>query len=407
MRVCLIAPEFLQSWGGVGSYCNDLTRNLPKQTEIHVVTVENGKADDGHEGFGDAVPSNVIVHRVAMAGDTFFYNAGFQYAVNREIPKLSREFRFDLIHSNHAHMSDLLLKLRGFRTPSVTTIHTTLATQREGTSSSGLALKSLERSEKITFLAFPLLRRLENVYLKRTDNVICVSDFVRDNLSEEYGVPFRIIETIHNGIDSSMFSPSREKAATRFFPEIAERQGPKVLFSGRLIGLKGIHILIGAMKEVISEFPDITLVLAGEGNRNPLLSLFTEMGIASRNCLFLGQVERSRMPYLYTLSDVYVLPSFSESCPMGILEAMASGTPIVASNVGGIPELLKDGATGMLVPPGSPGALAEAIVSILRHPDEASLLARRALEEVKACFSIEKQVSRTMAMYERVLDGGA
>jgi len=146
LKVCMLAPEFLPVWGGVGRYIVELVRHLSWDVEFHVVTPLRerfGKemissADyDISKYFG----GNVYVHYVSKADDSFVYNAKFQYACLRRVPDLVRKEGIDLIHSHTAQMPDLLLRFKELGKPIVTTIHTTIQGQRQGTKSSGIGFR--------------------------------------------------------------------------------------------------------------------------------------------------------------------------------------------------------------------------------------------------------------------------
>ncbi len=141
MKICMLAPDFLPTWSGVGTYTVELIKNLDQNIEVHLVTlVRKGYGDKNvstlNYNFSEYFGSNVHIHFVGIANDTFLYNARFQYDCLRFVPKLVKEEKLDLIHSHSAHMPDLLLRLRKSRIPTLTTVHTTIKGQREGTKSS-------------------------------------------------------------------------------------------------------------------------------------------------------------------------------------------------------------------------------------------------------------------------------
>jgi glycosyltransferase involved in cell wall biosynthesis len=105
--------------------------------------------------------------------------------------------------------------------------------------------------------------------------------------------------------------------------------------------------------------------------------------------------------------DIFVLPSISEACPNALLEAMTIGLPVVATRVGGIPALVEDGKTGLLVPPGDPLSLARAIIRLIEDPGLAAALAARAREHVQNEFGLDRMLARIEALYDRALTDGA
>src|SRR2546427_542898 len=137
---------------------------------------------------------------------------------------------------------------------------------------------------------------------------------------------------------------------------------PTLLFAGRLLAMKGIETLLRAMARLD---PSVRLLLAGPGEQGPWKALAYDLGLTSERCEFLGRVPYEAMPTLYRQVDAVVLPSFTESCPMVALEAMACGTPLIAADVGGVSEIVRDGETGWLFPAGDADGLASCVQSVL------------------------------------------
>jgi glycosyltransferase involved in cell wall biosynthesis len=151
----------------------------------------------------------------------------------------------------------------------------------------------------------------------------------------------------------------------------------------------------------VAAVPDATLLVVGEGSRREVLeALAVELGIADR-VVFTGR--RDDVPAVTAALDVAVLPSYREALGLSVLEAMALSRPVVASEVGGIPEMIEDGITGLLVPPHDPAALAAAIVRLLRDHPLADTLGRAGHDLVHDRFCIERMV----AAVEQIYDDGA
>lgn len=393
MRVAMVTPEFL-SWGGVGSYVVQLAKNLPPDHEVHVICL-------GKEG---QVPQadNVTVHTLGTAKDTFMYNNQFQISLWRSFSQLNDSYHFDLLHANHAQMSDLMFKVLGEKIPSVTTVHSTIGSQRLGTKSANLPLDKLETSEKMTLLLLPLLKTIERVYMSRCSSLIYVSDFIREWCQDRLGA-HGASRVIHNGIDTSMFAPRSMDECLERFPSL---QGIDniVLFSGRMIALKGIPTALEAATLVDPALKP-TFVFAGNGNDEQWKAMANDLGLPPERCRFIGPVAYHQMPYLYPLASAFMLPSYSESFPMTLLESMACGTPVVATRVGGVPEMIEHNSTGMLVPPRDAAALAESLNTVLGDHRLARTLCMRARERVLKEFSAQVMAQRTAEVYKETVDG--
>lgn len=191
---------------------------------------------------------------------------------------------------------------------------------------------------------------------------------------------------IPNGIDVEEFRP-------------ADRPGPlrRLVTVARLRPEKGHDTLIDAVPAILRAFPDVTLTIVGDGPMAPALaSRVAELGLGDR-VHFEGH--RDDVAAALREHDVFVLPSRSEAFPNSVIEAMATGLPVVASEVGGIPELVEHGRTGLLIPPGRPEELASVVIDLLRRPSFARALGRKARAEVVAQYSFERMVREFEALY--------
>jgi len=159
--------------------------------------------------------------------------------------------------------------------------------------------------------------------------------------------------------------------------------------------------LITAAAEVLARVPDARFLLVGDGTERVALErLARELGIAER-VFFLG--ERRDVSFLLAGLDLFVLPSREEGMGIVLIEAMASGVPVLATATGGIVEVVEDTVSGFLVPPGDANALAESIISVLNAPRMADEMSKNARQRVAAMFSIDTMVRRTQEIYEGLL----
>ena len=399
----MLAPEFLPVLGGVGTYIVELVRHLPRSVEIHVVTprrIKLGKEKISSEDYvlSEYFKSNIHTHFVSRASDTFVYNAAFQYACMRYIPRFLKEQGIDLIHSHTAHMPDILLQWKRPRIPTITTVHTTIQGQRAGTQLSGMGFSKLGFSEKMTYALYPLLRTAEKIYLSKAKKFIFVSKWMRDQLQEQYPKRnFSSAPIVYNSVDVKQFSPDE-------FSSNEKDKRDMVLFTGRMTAAKGAVFLTRAIPEVIREFPDVVFTFIGPGNSRVYEEMLRKRGISATNYLFLGYLKESHdLIKYYRTAAIYVAPTLYENLPIRILEAMACETPVVASSVCAIPEIIESGENGLLVPPGSPNKLAQSICMLLGDPGLRRRMGRSARRIVERKFSWEQNAQKTYEIYERVL----
>ncbi|MEM1541007.1 MAG: glycosyltransferase family 4 protein [Candidatus Bathyarchaeia archaeon] len=406
MKVCILAPEFLPVWGGVGAYIVELVRHMPSKVDLHIVTpfrerIGHSRVSSGDYNFSEHFGSNVHIHFISRAFDTFFYNASFQHAVAKYVPKLVKEEKIDLIHSHTAHMPDLLLSFRKLRVPVVTTIHTTIKGQRQGTKSSGMTFGELDLSEKMTFLAYPILRLIESFYLTKPRYYITVSQWMKCQLLKDYPkMVSRRIFVIRNAVDVQIFSPSANTADKWFEDKNV------ILFTGRLIAAKGINVVIDSISEIIKMHENAYFVFIGPGNPIPYIKRLKSKGVSNSYYRFLGYVkDRKDLVSYYRSASVYVAPTFYENLPIRILEAMACGVPVIATNVCAIPEVIENGVEGILIQPGSARALINAISMLLEDESLRKELGRNARKKVEKHFNWKDAAHKTLNIYEHVLSG--
>jgi glycosyltransferase involved in cell wall biosynthesis len=197
--------------------------------------------------------------------------------------------------------------------------------------------------------------------LQEASAVVCISDFTRSQAaafmsSTDVGK----LHTVRCGIDLSEFSPA---------PDRGDESSAEILSVGALHRRKGNVVLLDAFARVLAAVPEARLTIAGDGEERLFLERRAEeLGVAHA-VRFLGAVEHDRLPQLYAGADVFCLPSFAEGLPVVLMEAMSTGVPVVATSIMGVPELVRDGESGLLVPPARADALAEALIRLLRDPE--------------------------------------
>ncbi len=208
--------------------------------------------------------------------------------------------------------------------------------------------------------------------------------------------------TIYNGVDVEAFRSARladQTSPLRHQLSLADR--PVVTVVGRLRWEKGQATLVRAMSQIAREVPEAVLLVVGDGpDREALGRQVAEAGLAERT-VWAGMRSAEELPAFYGLSTVVAVPSVFEGFGLVAAEAMAAGTPVVASAVGGLREVVEDGVTGLLVPPGDAGALASAVIRILRDPALGEEMGRRGRDRVRALFSLERFEASTLAAYRR------
>jgi glycosyltransferase involved in cell wall biosynthesis len=236
----------------------------------------------------------------------------------------------------------------------------------------------------------------ENLLSRLTFRMVGVSEHTTENLRRYERIPSRKLTTIPNGVDVPALDRATIRAQVRSELDIPADQlviGTAV----RLAPQKALTYLIEAFARLGHSFPNASLVLAGTGpDRESLAALAAKMGVGSR-VRFLGL--RHDVPRLLCAYDVFALSSVWEGMPLGVLEAMALRCPVVATSVGGIPELIEHGHSGLLVTPRAVDQLEAAIGQLLREPATASAMADRALKRFHDRFSLRKMIGAYESLY--------
>jgi L-malate glycosyltransferase len=228
---------------------------------------------------------------------------------------------------------------------------------------------------------------------------ICASDAIRQMLIDQ-GIEADRALTVHEGIDLDHVNaaPPISVHEAYWLPHNAPLAGA----IGALVGHKGHRYLVEAAARVVREVPDARFVIFGEGDlRAPLEKLIAELHLEKH--VLLGGFRADVLSLLKGF-DFFIMPSITEGLGTSLLDAMACAKPIIASRVGGIPEVVMDGKTGVLVPPKDSEALAEAIIGVMQDRARAAAMGEAGYARVVARFTVERMVEETLAVYER-LDG--
>lgn len=243
-------------------------------------------------------------------------------------------------------------------------------------------------------------RRLYRLAGRLSDRTIAVSTPVRDQLCDEIGLRPDKTVLVLNGVDTNFFAHA--EASPRLLAELGVAKGRRIVTCvGRLIRAKNQHVLVRAMTRVRARCPDVALLLVGDGPRaNDLEALVLSEGLQG-TVLFARQ--RTDVAAILSASELFVLPSDFEGIPLSLIEAMASGKPVIATAVPGNVDVIGDARFGTLVPPRDPDALADAIIGLLAEPDRARAIGRAGQAHVQANFDIRSTLAQVQALYDDVL----
>ncbi|MCK4717979.1 MAG: glycosyltransferase family 4 protein, partial [Thermoplasmata archaeon] len=244
----------------------------------------------------------------------------------------------------------------------------------------------------------------DNIYgkrvLSRADHMIAVSGSLRDDISRYRSVDKNKISVIHNGVDTNFFKPSPPTYREKY----ADGMDHLILFLGRIVKQKGLESLLKAFPAVLKEHPKTMLAIVGKGNQKEgLIKTTKRMGL-EKNVVFPGFVPAEHLPSLLSSTDIYILPSVWETFGISLAEAMACGCASVASDVGGIPEVLGD-RSGFLFQPLEHRVMAEKINLLLSDQKLREDFATGARKRAVEVFDWDIIARRTRSFYTSLLNG--
>ncbi len=226
------------------------------------------------------------------------------------------------------------------------------------------------------------------------DRVIAISEAVKKHLMIDFYVKEEKVKLVHNGIDINQFKITAKRSDANY-------KSKTVGIIARLSTVKGHKYLIEAMAEVIREFDDARLFIFGQGKiKYELIKQAQSLKIL-KQVFFLPSI--SNTAEVLQEIDIFVMPSIQEGLGLSILEALACGVPVVASNVGGIPSIIKHDVSGLLVEPANPMAIAGAIMRVMEDRRLAIRLGQKGRQQVEEKFNLGTMVSEIEKVYEEVI----
>jgi glycosyltransferase involved in cell wall biosynthesis len=236
------------------------------------------------------------------------------------------------------------------------------------------------------------VKATEGRMLEQAGCITTVSKALANELHILHGIDPGSIKVLGNGVDTEAFVPGKAKPNEKI-----------VLYTGHLAYNKGLIDLVEAARHVLRKYPEVSFVLTGRGPiERELRAMIANMNIAN-NFRFVGYVDRASLIELYQNATVYVFPSYYEGLPTSVLEAMACGTPVVATAIDGIPEVVIDGKNGFTVPVKNPRAIAFAIVRLLEDEELRKRIGQTARQTIREHFTWNDVANRTLKCYSSLL----
>ena len=240
--------------------------------------------------------------------------------------------------------------------------------------------------------------RIDRLVLRQADRVVAVSTALKALLTQ-HGVPAQRIRVVHNAIERSAAVPSMPDREVRLRHGLASRD--RVIgVIGRLNPEKGQMVFLRAMEKTIRHVPDVKALIIGDGRDRSTLETFCRGRGLGAHVLFLGFQEN--MADYYQVLDLLVQPSFSEGLPNTVLEAMSFGVPVLATAVGGVPEVIEDG-NGVMVPPNDPDSLADKMIQLLTDDTLRQAIGAKGRSSLHPRFASDHRARQIVALYHELL----
>ena len=373
MRIGIVCyPTF----GGSGVVATELGKALAaKGHEIHFITYDQpARLGSFH--------ANVFYHEVRVSDYPLFDYPPYELVLASKMVEVTRQHKLDLIHAHYAiphasaaYTARAILEQEGLRVPYITTLH-------------GTDITLLGRD--------PSFEPVISFAINQSDAVTAVSQSLKEDTRHLFGVD-REIEVIPNFFCPSHFAiPVKEDLRAALAPG----KEPIITHISNFRPLKRVQDVVQAFARVRAKQP-AKLLFIGDGPERHAAEVLAEQLGVHRDTLFLGKVKNPIEALL--ISDLFMLPSESESFGLSALEAMAAGVPVVASTAGGISEVVEDGVAGILCPIGDVDALAGAALSLLSNPERLERFSLQALQSANR-FHIERVLPEYERVYRRVLN---
>lgn len=349
--------------GGAETYAYELANGLGKRG--HEVDVYTQWIDKQNENI--TIHDNVTIYRIAKARKKLvtFETLYFSFKARQTI-----DFdQYDIIHGTLTPASTILV------TP-FNEIEASVILTGHGTSIGETKSVALETPADylLKFFFYPMNVVIDYVAGQDAERIIAISDHAEEELIQRYDFSKKRVQMIPHGVNIDRFQPQSEN-----HPAVNSNK-TTLLYVGRIGPRKGLNLALKALNEL--DDPNIELLIAGTGRHEEhLQELATTFGVADQ-IQFLGYVQEEELPMLYSSADVFILPSLYEGFGLVLLEAMACGTPVIGTDVGGIPTVVDNEETGLLIER-DVSMLAKAIDKMSSNEDYCETLGQNALKKAE------------------------
>ena len=373
--------------GGLAAHVYDLSKMLVKKNvEVHVVTC-------GFPGAPDyEVIDGVHVHRFDAyeipAPEFLQWDLNMNLLMERKAIEIIENYDIDILHAHDWLVASAAIGLKHlYRKPLIATIHSLERGRRDGLHTDGQHM----------------LDQIENLLIQESWHSIVCSQYMQSLCHFSFKFPLDKMSIIPNGVRFKEFSVELTDKEKKIHHKKYANQDEKIVsYIGRLVPEKGVNILLGAVKSILKELPKTKFIIAGEGwHRRELQRISEELEIDDK-VYFTGYLPEEDFLAFFNVSDVLVIPSTYEPFGIVALEGMATKTPIIVSDVGGLSEIVDHRWTGIKVPPDNSDALAEALIDLVSDDKLRKTIVKNAMEKLKHVYDWSIIADHTIKIYEEV-----
>jgi glycosyltransferase involved in cell wall biosynthesis len=381
MRVCFISFEYPPNiLGGAGTYAETLVKGL-RRRGVDVFVISRGNIHDEHQR----------TYRVPTSNSIYWRRLFFIKAATTLFHRLNDRYKFDLVHFNEPHVI-----LEKPKLPTVCTLHSTQANEIKLKLATAGTLK-IQADMRDLILKGPIGSIFDVFTAHAADKIICPSPGLAALIKSYCFVSGHKILVIANGIELESFSKTEREDSSACLKDFGLEEDNYILYMGRLGVLKGVQYAIEAFKGISREHPNLKMAIVGKGDFEGYLK---DIAQRMENIVFTGYVDSPKVrKVLCENSLLVVVPSLYEALPMVVLEAMACSKAVIASNVGGIPLLVRNGISGFLAKPGDPEDLEKFMTALYEDRKLRESMGSSGRELVEKEFSVDRMVDRTLAVY--------
>jgi glycosyltransferase involved in cell wall biosynthesis len=338
-------------FGGVERRIMEVTRRLQSQADITVYSATKA-------GFKTPTTIDSVNFVPTKSTDRLFPLDNWTY--NRSIVKNSAIYEVDVfeVHNNSAYGLPKALQKRGIKKPIIHLIHGTLADEYQQGKKGVQTLRG-----KLANTIMKHQAKQEKTIAQNAAIIATISRYSQAKILQHYAIREERIRIVPNGVDIEKFCPKDEVVARHQFCLGKE---PTVLFMGSLVPRKGLPYLVEAAKSLVKQQANVKFIIVGTGPMRTQIDQSLAEADLTGNFVFLGNLKDTKLADAYNAADVFVLPSMQEGQGIVLLEAQACGKPVVAFNVGGVNEAVRNKETGFLLELGDTGGLADKLLLLLR-----------------------------------------